>query len=108
MGDYAFHCAVTDFNDETRKEIPAVINEHGINSFKTFMAYKGALMVDDRQMYELMQELVKHGGIITSHCENGDMIDRTVQEFLAGRARPSRNTMCCPARQSARRRPVGG
>ena len=65
VGDYAFHCAVTDFNDETRKEIPAIINDHGINSFKTFMAYKGALMVDDRQMYELMQELVKHGGIIT-------------------------------------------
>ena len=83
VGDYAFHCAVTDFNEETRKEIPRVINEHGINSFKTFMAYKGALMVDDRQMFELMKELVKHGGIITTHAENGDMVDHLVQKFLA-------------------------
>ncbi len=64
VGDYAFHCAVTDFNDQTRKEIPRIINEHGINSFKTFMAYKGVLMIDDRQMFELMKELVVHGGIL--------------------------------------------
>jgi dihydropyrimidinase len=83
VGDYAFHCAVTDFNENTRQEIPRVINEHGINSFKTFMAYKGALMVDDRQMFELMKELVKHGGIITTHAENGDMVDHLVQKFLA-------------------------
>ena len=75
VGDYAFHCAVTDFNENTRREIPGIINGHGINSFKTFMAYKGFLMVDDRQMFELMKELVKHGGIITTHAENGDMVD---------------------------------
>ena len=82
VGDYAFHCAVTDFNDDTRKEIPDIINDHGINSFKIFMAYKGFLMVDDRQIFELMQELVKHGGILTSHCENGDMIDHMVKTFV--------------------------
>jgi len=78
VGDYAFHCAVTDFNEETRKEIPRIINELGINSFKTFMAYKGALMIDDRQMFELMKELVKHGGILTTHAENGDLVDHLV------------------------------
>jgi dihydropyrimidinase len=97
VGDYAFHCAVTDFNDNTRKEIPRVINHHGINSFKTFMAYKGALMVDDRQMFELMKELVLHGGIITSHCENGDMIDYQVQQFLAeGKTAPRYHVLSRP------------
>lgn len=98
VGDYAFHCAVTDFNANTRKEIPRVIHEHGINSFKTFMAYKGALMIDDRQMFELMQELVAHGGIITSHCENGDMIDHQVQTFLAaGKTEPRYHVLSRPA-----------
>ncbi len=98
VGDYAFHCAVTDFNDNTRKEIPRVIHEHGINSFKTFMAYKGALMIDDRQMFELMKELVAHGGIITSHCENGDMIDHQVQTFLAaGKIEPRYHVLSRPA-----------
>ena len=98
VGDYAFHCAVTDFNENTRKEIPRVINEHGINSFKTFMAYKGALMVDDRQMFELMLELVQHGGIITSHCENGDMIDHQIQKFISeGKTEPRYHVLSRPA-----------
>ena len=97
VGDYAFHCAVTDFNENTRQEIPRVINEHGINSFKTFMAYKGALMVDDRQMFELMKELVKHGGIITTHAENGDMVDHLVQKFLAeGKTEPRYHVLSRP------------
>jgi dihydropyrimidinase len=97
VGDYAFHCAVTDFNEETRKEIPRVIHEHGINSFKTFMAYKGALMVDDRQMFELMKELVQHGGIITTHAENGDMVDHLVQKFLAeGKTEPRYHVLSRP------------
>ena len=97
VGDYAFHCAVTDFNEQTRQEIPRVIHDHGINSFKTFMAYKGALMVDDRQMFELMKELVKHGGIITTHAENGDMVDHLVQKFVAeGKTEPRYHVLSRP------------
>jgi len=97
VGDYAFHRAVTDLNENTCQEIPRVINEHGINSFKTFMAYKGALMVDDRQMFELMKELVKHGGIITTHAENGDMVDHLVQKFLAeGKTEPRYHVLSRP------------
>src|ERR1041385_3484973 len=47
VGDYSFHMAVTDFNDNTRTEIQKMIEQEGITSFKTFMAYKGALMIDD-------------------------------------------------------------
>lgn len=98
VGDYAFHCAVTDFNDDTRKEIPHIIKEHGINSFKVFMAYKGFLMVDDRQMFELMEALVEHGGIITTHCENGDMVDRNIQKNLAaGNTSPQYHMLSRPA-----------
>jgi dihydropyrimidinase len=75
VGDYSFHMAVTDFNDETKKEIQHFIEQEGITSFKTFMAYKGALMIDDRQMIGLMDEVKKHGGLINVHATNGDMID---------------------------------
>ena len=74
-GDYSFHMAVTDFNDATRAEIAGLIASEGITSFKTFMAYKGALMIDDSQMVGLMQEVRKHGGMVTVHATNGDMID---------------------------------
>ena len=80
VGDYSFHMAVTDFNADTKKEIKGLIEEEGIVSFKTFMAYKGALMIDDRQMIGLMEEVKKHGGIINVHATNGDMIDYLTQK----------------------------
>ncbi|MEP6615556.1 MAG: dihydropyrimidinase [Ginsengibacter sp.] len=80
VGDYSFHMAVTDFNEETKKEIRDFIENEGITSFKTFMAYKGALMIDDRQMIGLMEEVKKQGGMVTVHATNGDMIDYLVQK----------------------------
>ncbi len=82
VGDYSFHMAVTDFNDSTKGEIKEIIEE-GITSFKTFMAYKGALMIDDRQMIGLMEEVKQQGGIVTVHATNGDMIDYLVQKHRA-------------------------
>ncbi|WP_462252237.1 dihydropyrimidinase [Ferruginibacter sp.] len=80
VGDYSFHMAVTDFNDDTKTEIKDFIEIEGITSFKTFMAYKGALMIDDRQMIGLMEEVKKHGGLINVHATNGDMIDYLTQK----------------------------
>ena len=82
-GDYSFHMAVTDFNDQTKTEVKEMIEKEGITSFKTFMAYKGALMIDDRQMVGLMQEVKKQGGMVTVHATNGDMIDYLVAKHRA-------------------------
>jgi len=81
--DYSFHMAVTDYNEMTRQEIKHFIENEGITSFKTFMAYKGALMIDDRQMVGLMEEVKKHGGLINVHATNGDMIDYLIAKFKA-------------------------
>jgi dihydropyrimidinase len=83
VGDYSFHMAVTDFNENTKKEIRHFIEEEGITSFKTFMAYKGALMIDDRQMVGLMEEVKKQGGLVTVHATNGDMIDYLIAKHRA-------------------------
>ena len=83
VGDYSFHMAVTDFNESTRGEIREMVEKEGITSFKTFMAYKGALMIDDRQMTALMQEVRKQGGMVTVHATNGDMIDYLIDKHRA-------------------------
>jgi dihydropyrimidinase len=83
VGDYSFHMAVTDYNDNTQKEILRMVEEEGITSFKTFMAYKGALMIDDRQMTALMQEVKRQGGLVTVHATNGDMIDYLIARHRA-------------------------
>ncbi len=78
LSDYSFHMAVTDFNEDTKAEIKDIIEVEGISSFKTFMAYKGSLMIDDRQMVGLMDEVKKHGGMVSVHATNGDIIDYLV------------------------------
>jgi len=82
-GDYSFHMAVTDFNKKTKKEIKQMIDKEGITSFKTFMAYKGALMIDDGQMVDLMNEARKQGGMVTVHATNGDVIDHLIAKHRA-------------------------
>lgn len=82
VGDYAFHVAVTEFNDRTRAEVGDLVKTKGVSSFKIFMAYKGALMVDDRQSMELMEEVKKFDGMVITHCENGDVIDHLITENL--------------------------
>lgn len=83
VGDYAFHVAVTDFNEKTKNEIQDLVQKQGVSSFKTFMAYKGALMLDDRQIIELMREVKKFGGLVTTHAENGDLVESLIAENRA-------------------------
>ncbi len=83
VSDYSFHMAVTDFNENTKKEIKDFIEKEGITSFKTFMAYKGVLMIDDRQMVGLMEEVKQYGGLINVHATNGDMIDYLIAKHRA-------------------------
>ncbi|MBU0764452.1 MAG: dihydropyrimidinase, partial [Bacteroidetes bacterium] len=82
-GDYSFHIAVTDYNENVRQELASIIEEEGIPSFKVFMAYKGSLMIDDKQMIGLMTELEKLKGVIAVHATNGDMIDYLVEKHKA-------------------------
>lgn len=80
VGDYSYHMAVTDFNENVAKEVVDMIEKEGITSFKTFMAYKGALMIDDGQMIRLMKVVKENGGIVTVHATNGDMIDSLISK----------------------------
>jgi dihydropyrimidinase len=49
--DYGFHMAVTAWNRQVFDEMETVVKTYGINTFKHFMAYKGALMVNDDELY---------------------------------------------------------
>ncbi|MFZ4057088.1 MAG: dihydropyrimidinase, partial [Ferruginibacter sp.] len=83
VGDYSFHMAVTDYNDQTRLELKDLIEKEGITSFKMFMAYKGALMIDDKQMVGLLHDIKSLGGMVTVHATNGDMIDYLIAKHKA-------------------------
>lgn len=80
--DYGFHVAITDLPDSVMEEIPSCL-DLGVSSLKLFMAYKGALQVDDTTLFRAMQMAAKHKLLIMVHAENGDAIDILIKEAIA-------------------------
>ncbi|MBI1795415.1 MAG: dihydropyrimidinase [Candidatus Eisenbacteria bacterium] len=83
VADYAFHMAITGWSDRTADEMRAVVQQHGITSFKVFMAYKGAIMVDDGELYQVMKQAAKLGAVVAVHAENGDVVFNLQKELVA-------------------------
>jgi len=81
--DYSFHMAITGWGENTANEMRAVVRDHGITSFKVFMAYKGAIMVDDHALYQVMKVAAETGAVVTVHAENGDVVWNLQKELVA-------------------------
>jgi dihydropyrimidinase len=81
--DMGFHIAVTDLREGGSLDELARLPEQGITSYKLFMAYKGALMVDDETLFRTMEVAAETGALVMVHAENGDAIDVLVQQALA-------------------------
>jgi dihydropyrimidinase len=79
--DYSFHMAVTSWSKQVFDEMEAVVKTCGINSFKHFMAYKGALMVNDDELFHSFSRCAALGALPMVHAENGDVVFR-LQEML--------------------------
>jgi dihydropyrimidinase len=81
--DYSFHMAVTQWSPMIHDEMETVVKTYGINTFKHFMAYKGALMVNDDEMYNSFKRCAQLGALPLVHAENGDVVARLQQDLLA-------------------------
>ena len=82
--DNGFHIAVTDLREGgTLEELASLPEEHGVTSYKLFMAYKDSLMVDDETLFRTMQVAAETGALVMVHAENGDAIEVLVGEALA-------------------------
>jgi dihydropyrimidinase len=80
--DNGFHMAVTDLKDGGTLEELASLPDQGVTSYKLFMAYKGALMVDDETLFRTMEVAAETGALVMVHAENGDAIDVLVRRAL--------------------------
>jgi len=81
--DYAFHVAVTWWSDQVKKEMEILTKEKGINSFKSFMAYKDVMMLNDTEQYHMFKSCREFGAIAQVHAENGSLIDEKAKEVVA-------------------------
>ena len=80
--DMGYHMAVTDLREGGTLEELATLPDQGITSYKLFMAYKGAIMVDDETLFRVMQVAADTGALVMVHAEHGDSIDVLVKQAL--------------------------
>lgn len=80
--DYGFHLQIVEANESVLEEIPSIIEEEGVTSFKVFMAYKNVLQADDEVLFQTLVTAKDHGGLVMVHAENGDVIQYLTDQAL--------------------------
>ena len=81
--DYAFHVAVTWWDDSVQRDMGTLVSEHGVQSFKHFMAYKNAIMCDDEVLVNSFRRALELGALPTVHAENGELVFQLQKELIA-------------------------
>lgn len=80
--DYGFHVAVTWWDQSVFDDMGTLVRDHGINSFKHFMAYKNAIMAEDETLVNSFSRCLELGAMPTVHAENGDLVYHLQRQIL--------------------------
>ena len=99
--DYGLHMIITDLGVAGLEDMDDMVRE-GVASFKLFMAYPNALMVDDATIFKALSQTSKNGALVCMHAENGSVIDVIVARALAeGKTAPIYHALTRPPRAEA-------
>lgn len=79
--DYALHVCLPHWSDQVKREMEILCKEHGVNSFKMFMAY--SFMLSDSELYSAFEQCQKLGAVAQVHAENGSIIAKNVEKLLS-------------------------
>ena len=79
--DYGFHLAVIPPVENLLRELPTLA-EKGVTSIKCFLAYKNALMINDGDLFKLLNEAAKNKILVCIHAENAEIIDILTKKYL--------------------------
>jgi len=83
--DNGFHIIVTDLSEDggTLEELATLPEEHGVSSYKLFMAYNDSLRISDEGLFRVMQVAARTGACVMVHAENGDAIEVLIADAIA-------------------------
>ena len=96
--DYAYHMAVTNWGPKSAEWMRHAVQDEGITSIKVFLAYRGAIGIDDVELVEAMACAGKLGAVVTVHAEHGDVVAKLQQElFAAGKVAPRYHALSRPS-----------
>lgn len=86
--DWTYHLAVTRWDATVEEQLRKIVAS-GVSSFKVFLAYKGALGIDDAELFHALKLAKELGVIVTAHCENSEIIAELQKQLLAaGKTEP--------------------
>ncbi|WP_211443014.1 dihydropyrimidinase [Collimonas humicola] len=95
--DYTFHVAVTWWDESVYADMGILVRDHGVNSFKHFMAYKNAIMANDELLVKSFARSLELGAMPTVHAENGELVFQLQQALLKqGRTGPEAHPLSRP------------
>ncbi|MEZ5470040.1 MAG: dihydropyrimidinase [Lysobacterales bacterium] len=80
--DYGFHVAITWWDESVYRDMGTLAQEHGVASFKHFMAYKNAIMCDDEALVSSFSRCLELGALPTVHAENGELVFRLQKQLV--------------------------
>lgn len=77
--DYSFHMGIVRVDDAILREMEDVVAA-GVPSFKIYLAYKGRIMLEDADAFQVLRRAGEIGALTLVHAENGDVIHFLVEE----------------------------
>jgi dihydropyrimidinase len=99
--DYSFHMGVTKFDQNSASQLREIVAA-GIQSFKIFLAYKGAFGIDDGELWQALSLARELGVITAAHCENETLVAELQKRHLAeGKSGPEWHHESRPPRVEA-------
>lgn len=99
--DFTFHMGVSRFDRDAEEQLREIVRR-GITSFKIFLAYKGALGIDDEELFNTLRLAKELGVIVTAHCENETLVAQLQARLLSdGKTGPEWQDASRPPRVEA-------
>jgi len=96
--DYTYHMSVTWWGEDTERWLKTCVLEEGITSIKVFMAYRGAIGVDDTELIHALAAAAKLGMVVTVHAEHGEMVVELQNALIAaGKTEPKYHAVSRPS-----------
>jgi dihydropyrimidinase len=81
--DHGFHMTVSWWGERFSAEMAPLVRDHGVSSFKFFLAYKGGLMLPDEHILQGFLRCRELGALPQVHAENGELVAHLQARLLA-------------------------
>lgn len=79
--DYHLHQSITHWDDEVSKQMERCVEEQGIKSFKTYLAYRDSIGIDWETLEQVMRKASELGAMVLVHAEEGEHIENLTAEY---------------------------